>query len=114
MRVCLKSSPAVFDVTDSAAAAAAIAAVAERHGRLDILVNNAATTRRKPLLDQTDEDWRGVLEIDLTACWRLSREAARVMLPARFGRIIMVSSINAMIARPTITAYVATKVSQSA
>ena len=42
-------------------------------------------------------------------CWRLSREAARVIIPARFGRIVMISSINAVIARPTIAPYVAAK-----
>ena len=76
---------------------------------LDILVNNAATTVRKPLLETTDDEWRAVQETNLGACWRLSREAARVMMPARFGRIVMISSINAVIARPTISPYVAAK-----
>src|SRR6188474_52076 len=101
------ASGARFDVT--AAAAAGIADVARRHGRLDILVNNAATTVRKPLLETTDDDWRAVQEANLGACWRLSRAAARVMVPARFGRIVMISSINAVIARPTISPYVAAK-----
>ena len=101
------ASGARFDVTDAAASAAGIADVARRHGRLDILVNNAATTVRKPLLETTDDEWRAVQEANLGACWRLSREAARVMMPARFGRIVMVSSINAVIARPTISPYVA-------
>ena len=103
------ASGARFDVTQSDAAVAAIADIAHRHGRLDILVNNAATTVRKPLADLTDNDWRAVQDANLGASWRLSREAARVMMPARFGRIIMISSINAMIARPTISPYVAAK-----
>ena len=103
------ASGARFDVTDAAASAACIADVARRHGRLDILVNNAATTVRKPLLETTDDEWRAVQEANLSACWRLSREAARVMMPARFGRIVMISSINAVIARPTISPYVAAK-----
>jgi len=103
------ASGARFDVTDAAASAACIADVARRHGRLDILVNNAATTVRKPLLETTDDEWRAVQEANLSACWRLSREAARVMMPARFGRIVMISSINAVIARPTVSPYVAAK-----
>ena len=102
-------SGARFDVTAPDATAAAIVGIAQRHGRLDIVVNNAATTVRKPLMELTDDDWRAVQEANLGACWRLSREAARVMVPARFGRIIMISSINAVIARPTISPYVSAK-----
>lgn len=103
------ASGACFDVTDAAASAKLIADVAHRCGRLDILVNSAAMTVRKPLTDTTDDEWRAVQETNLGACWRLAREAARIMVPARFGRIIMISSINAVIARPTISPYVAAK-----
>lgn len=100
---------AAFDVADAAAAIAAVAAIGSRHGRLDIFISNAGSTIRKPLLEQTDDDWRHVMEADLTAGWRLAREAARIMVPARYGRIVMVSSINGFVARPGITAYVAAK-----
>lgn len=100
---------APFDVSDSDASVDAIAAIGKRYGRLDILISNAGSTVRKPLLEQTDEDWRGVIEADLTASWRLSREAARLMIPARYGRITLVSSINAFVARPGIAGYVAAK-----
>lgn len=105
----LAASGARFDVTDSTESAAAIAAVAATHSRLDILINNAATSVRKPLTETSDDEWRAVTEANLGASWRLSREAARVMIPARFGRIVMISSINAVIARPTISPYVAAK-----
>jgi gluconate 5-dehydrogenase len=94
-----------FDVTDADAAVAAIAA----QQRLDILVNNAGSTVRKPLEEMSDADWEQVLAADLTACFRLSREAARKMAPAGWGRILMVSSINGQVARPTIAPYVAAK-----
>ena len=100
---------AAFDVTDATATIAAVAAIGSRHRRLDILISNAGSTVRKPLLEQTDDDWRHVIEADLTAGWRLAREAARIMVPARYGRIVMVSSINGFVARPGITAYVAAK-----
>jgi gluconate 5-dehydrogenase len=103
------ASGACFDVTKADASVAAIADIAQRHGRLEILVNNAATTVRKPLTELTDDDWRAVQEANLGACWRLSREAARAMVPARFGRIIMISSVNAVIARPAISPYVSAK-----
>jgi len=100
---------APFDVTDAQGVVQAMAAIRSRFGRLDILVSNAGSTIRKPLLDQTEEDWRGVLDADLTAGWRLAREAAAIMMPSGYGRIVMVSSINGFVARPGITAYVAAK-----
>lgn len=105
----LRCEVAAFDASDADAVVKNVAAIAARHARLDIVVGNAAATYRKPLLDQTDEDWGQVIDTDLSACWRLAREAARVMIPAGYGRIVFTSSINAVIARPTITAYVAAK-----
>ena len=100
---------ASFDVADGEAASACVAAIGARHGRLDILVSNAAVTYRKPLLEQTEADWERVIGADLTAGWRLAREAARIMLPARYGRMIFTSSIMGSIARPTVTGYVTAK-----
>jgi gluconate 5-dehydrogenase len=99
---------APFDVADAAAATAAIADIRQRHGRLDILISNAGSIVRKPLLEQTDEDWTTIVDSHLTAAYRLSREAARGMA-GTFGRIIIVSSVSAVVARPTITGYVAAK-----
>ena len=98
-----------FDVTDAAAVRAAFARIAAEHGRLDILVNNAGIIPRKPMLETTDEDWQAVIDANLTAYFRLSREAARLMVPSRSGRIIMVSSIMGLLARPTIPGYVTAK-----
>ena len=64
-----------FDVRDADAVVAAVDDIAARHGRLDILVSNAGSIVRKPLLEQSEEDWRGVIDADLTAGWRLAREA---------------------------------------
>ena len=93
-----------FDVTDAAAVHAAFGRIAAEHGRLDILVNNAGVIPRKPILETTDEDWQAVIDANLTAYFRLAREAARLMVPNRSGRIIMVSSIMGLLARPTIPA----------
>ncbi len=98
-----------FDVTDAAAVLAAFGRIQAEHGRLDILVNNAGIIPRKPVLETTDEDWQAVIDANLTAYFRLSREAARLMVPAKRGRIIMVSSIMGLLARPTIPGYVTTK-----
>jgi gluconate 5-dehydrogenase len=100
---------AAFDVGDGPAAVAAVETIGSRHGRLDILVSNAAGTSRKPLLEQTDADWESVIQADLTAGWRLAREAARIMIPASYGRMIFTSSIMGFVARPTVTGYVTAK-----
>jgi gluconate 5-dehydrogenase len=100
---------AAFDVTDGGGAAAAVRTLAERHGRLDILVNNAGIQHRVPLTEWADADWECVLGANLSACFRLAREAARVMLAQGHGRIINTGSVVAILARPTVHAYVAAK-----
>ncbi len=98
-----------FDVTDGRAVARAVQGIAERHGGLDILVNNAGIQHRVPVTEWADEDWERVIAANLSACFRLAREAARVMLRQGFGRIINTGSVAAILARPTIHAYVAAK-----
>jgi gluconate 5-dehydrogenase len=98
-----------FDVTDATATLAAMAEIERRHGRLDILVNNAGVQHRVPVTDWTDADFERLLAVNLTACFRLAREAARLMLPRRSGRIIATGSVAAILGRPTIHAYVAAK-----
>jgi gluconate 5-dehydrogenase len=97
------------DVTDAAAVRAGFGWIEAEHGRLDILVNNAGVIPRRPLLETTDEAWQSVIDSNLTAYFRLAREAARLMVPRRSGRIIIVSSIMGLIARPTIASYVTSK-----
>ena len=101
--------PVPFDVADAAATMAAMAQIEATHGRLDILVNNAGIQHRVPVTEWTDADFERVIAVNLTACFRLAREAARLMLPRRSGRIIATGSVSAILARPTIHAYTAAK-----
>ena len=103
------AEPMAFDVTDAASTLAAMAQINAAHGRLDILVNNAGVQHRVPITDWTDEDFERVIAVNLTACFRLAREAARLMLPRRSGRIIATGSVSAILGRPTIHAYTAAK-----
>ena len=98
-----------FDVTDAAGVRAAFARIEADHGRLDILINNAGVIPRRPLLETTDEEWQSVIDSNLTAYFRLAREAARLMVPRRHGRIIMVSSIMGLLGRANIPGYSAAK-----
>jgi gluconate 5-dehydrogenase len=98
-----------FDVTDSKVARAALEDIAARHGKLDILVNNAGIQHRRPVTDWEDDDFDRVISVNLTSCFRLARDAVRLMLPNGFGRIINTGSVAAILGRPTIHAYVAAK-----
>jgi gluconate 5-dehydrogenase len=105
----LKADTAPFDVADFETASRAVASIAEKHGRLDAAVLNAGIQHRVPLLDWKTEDFRRVIDTNLTACFVLAREAARAMIPRGTGRIIMTGSIMGIVARPTIHGYTAAK-----
>jgi gluconate 5-dehydrogenase len=114
LQACVRDLPhavgfLAFDVSDAQATQDAFARIKVEHGRLDILVNNAGVIPRKPLLETTDADWALVIDSNLSAYFRLSREAARLMVPAKRGRIIMVSSIMGFVSRPNIQGYVTAK-----
>jgi gluconate 5-dehydrogenase len=104
-----KAVVASFDVCDRAAADAAIADIESRYGALDILINNAAWGVPHDLFETTDDEWRGVLDVALDSCFRLSRAAAKGMVKRGWGRIVNISSINTRISRGTNTAYVTGK-----
>jgi NAD(P)-dependent dehydrogenase (short-subunit alcohol dehydrogenase family) len=82
------------DVTDERQVAEAFATVAARHGRLDVLFNNAGIAIRHPTLELTLEDWHKVVAVNMTGVFLCAREAARHMLAAgRGGRIVNTASI---------------------
>ena len=81
------------DLREAGAADALIAAAEAAAGPLVILVNNAGLTRDGLALRMKDEDWAAVLDVDLSAPFRLARAALRGMLRRRAGRIIQISSV---------------------
>jgi NAD(P)-dependent dehydrogenase (short-subunit alcohol dehydrogenase family) len=70
-----------------------VAEVIEAHGRLDILVNNAGITADKTVLKMVDDDWRRVLDVNLSGAFYLSQAALKHMVERGSGRIVMVSSV---------------------
>jgi acetoacetyl-CoA reductase len=83
-----------WDVADYPECEAGVARVVEDLGAIDILVNNAGITRDVPLHKMTPEQWRAVIETDLTSCFNLCRCVIGSMREGGFGRIINISSIN--------------------
>jgi 3-oxoacyl-[acyl-carrier protein] reductase len=78
-------------------------------GRVDILVNNAGLNRDALALRMTDADWQTVIDIDLTAAFRLTRAVLRGMVRRRYGRIIAISSVVAVAGNPGQANYAAAK-----
>ena len=81
----------------------------KRFGRIDILVNNAGTIRRAPAVDYSDEDWNTVIEVNLSAVFRLSQLAGRTMLEQGSGKIINIASLLSFQGGITVPAYAASK-----
>ena len=78
-------------------------------GRIDILVNNAGITRDALALRMDDESWRAVIEVNLTAAFRLTRAALRGMIRRRHGRVIGVTSVVAVTGNAGQANYAAAK-----
>jgi len=86
-----------------------VEATIERFGRLDILVNNAGTIRRAPAAEYTEEDWSTVIEVNLSAVFRLSQLAGRQMLSQGRGKIVNIASLLSFQGGITVPAYAASK-----
>src|SRR5205085_6071070 len=75
----------------------------------DILINNAGTIRRAPAVEYTEEDWATVIEVNLSAVFRLSQLAGRHMIERGRGKIINVASLLSFQGGITVPAYAASK-----
>jgi 3-oxoacyl-[acyl-carrier protein] reductase len=78
-------------------------------GEIDILVNNAGMTRDMLFARMSDEDWQAVLDVNLTAAFRLSRAVLRGMMRRRSGRIISITSVVSVVGNPGQANYSASK-----
>ncbi|MCZ6588534.1 MAG: 3-oxoacyl-[acyl-carrier-protein] reductase [Alphaproteobacteria bacterium] len=97
------------DLSDPAAVDALPAAADEALGSLDILINNAGLTRDNLAMRMKDEEWQAVLDVNLTAAFRLSRAVLRGMMKSRWGRIISVTSVVGATGNPGQVNYAASK-----
>jgi 3-oxoacyl-[acyl-carrier protein] reductase len=84
---------ATGDLADPGAGDALVKEAEAAMGQLDVLVNNAGLTRDGLTLRMKDEDWQRVIDVDLTAAFRLARAAMRGMMRRRWGRIVSIASV---------------------
>lgn len=93
------------DVGDKAQVDALVAQTLAAHGRIDVLVNNAGIFRAAEFLDVSEADFDAVLRINLKGSFLVGQAVAREMATAGQGSIINMSSVNAVLAIPTISSY---------
>ena len=97
------------NLSDRAAVDALVPAAEAAMGQLDILVNNAGITRDNLFMRMKDEEWDDVIEVNLTASFRLCRAAVKGMMRRRYGRIINIASVVGVTGNPGQGNYAAAK-----
>jgi 3-oxoacyl-[acyl-carrier protein] reductase len=105
----VKAMPVALDVSKSAEVSRAIEVIGKEFGRLDILVNNAGITRDGLILRMKEEDWDAVIGINLKGVFLCSKEAVKVMVKQRYGRIVNIASVVAFMGNPGQANYSASK-----
>jgi 3-oxoacyl-[acyl-carrier protein] reductase len=103
------ASAIAFDVGDADAVRGAMRGIADRHGRLDVLVNNAGVAVDALVLRLGEDDWDRALRTNLTGVFHCTKAALRVMVRARYGRIVNVTSVVAEMGNAGQAAYGAAK-----
>jgi 3-oxoacyl-[acyl-carrier protein] reductase len=99
-----------LDVADPASVSAAFKSVVEKHGKLDVLVNNAGITDDGLILRMSKVSWDKVIATDLTGVFLCAQEAAKTMLKKRVaGRIVNITSVVGLMGNPGQTNYAAAK-----
>ena len=105
-----EASTAVVDVTDAEAVAAAFASTVERHGAVDVMVNNAGIAGpTMPSWEYPLDEWRSVVDVDLNGVYYCCRAALPHMRERGYGRIVNVASIAGKEGNPNAAAYSAAK-----
>jgi len=97
------------NLSDAAAVEALPKAAIAAMGSVDVLVNNAGITRDNLFMRMSDDEWQSVLDVNLTATFRLCRGVLRGMMKARWGRIVNISSIVGATGNPGQGNYAASK-----
>ncbi|SDX32990.1 SDR family NAD(P)-dependent oxidoreductase [Roseicitreum antarcticum] len=103
------AEPVVCDLLDVDSPTAMVRDLEERHGRIDILLNNAGIQHRAPFVAFEDADWYRVLDTNLTAPFRMARAVAPAMIARGSGKIINTLSVLSSLGRASVIPYGAAK-----
>ena len=103
------AEPLVCDVADPKALATAVEQVADKHGHIDVLVNNAGITKDGLLLRMSDEDFDAVIDTNLKSAFVAIRAASRSMMRSKAGRIVNISSVAGVAGNAGQANYAASK-----
>lgn len=108
-RLDINASGYICDVTKEDEVTEMIESIRQKCGAVDILVNNAGIIKRIPMIDMTTEEFREVVDIDLTAPFIVSKAVLPDMIKKRRGKIINICSMMSELGRETVSAYAAAK-----
>ncbi len=97
------------DVSDLEQATALITAAIDAYGKIDIIVNNAGTTRDTLIMRMKEEEWDIVINTNLKSAWNCCKAVVRPMMKNRFGRIINITSVSGIAGNEGQTNYSASK-----
>jgi NAD(P)-dependent dehydrogenase (short-subunit alcohol dehydrogenase family) len=97
------------DVTNPAQVRAAVIALEQAAGRIDILVNAAGMIIRKPVTDFAPSEWRKVLDVNLSGVFYVTQAVGKGMLERRYGRVLTIASVSALLGHPGHAPYAASK-----
>lgn len=104
-----KSLRVASDVTDRASLQTLCEAAVEAFGKVDVLVNCAGRTRRRPTLEVDEDEWQGILDTNLTGTLRACQVFGAHMLERGYGRIVNIASLASFVGLYEVAAYAASK-----
>ena len=104
-----KATGYVFDVTNENEAAEQVKLIEEKHGKIDILINNAGIIKRVMAVDMAVEDFRQVIDVDLVGPFIMSKLVAKSMIARQSGKIINICSMMSELGRDYVSAYASAK-----
>ncbi|MFZ1087474.1 MAG: 2-dehydro-3-deoxy-D-gluconate 5-dehydrogenase KduD [Terracidiphilus sp.] len=99
----------VGDISDGAVCASLVEQVIRHFGGIDILVNNAGIIRRTPAIEHSEEDWKAVIDTNLTSVFRLTQHAGKHMLAKGAGKVINIASLLTFQGGVFVPSYAAAK-----
>ena len=105
----VRALPFAADVAEYSQVERLMAHAASALGRLDVVVNNAGIAKVAPLAEASLDDWRAILDVNVSGVFHGCRAAARYLIPQRSGKVINLASVLAAVALPGYTMYSATK-----